>query len=92
MNENSQRSFFAKMTRDEPQYFWKLSLIIFNILIQLRLKKKDVQQIFRPEDKEEGVRTPTKADFIEILKENVVITKSELRLLWTFIDPYEQAY
>jgi len=33
MNENSQRSFFAKMMRDEPQYFWKLSSIFFNILI-----------------------------------------------------------
>ena len=60
--------------------------------IQLRLKKKDIQQIFRPEDKEDGVRTPTKAEFISILKDNVVITKSELRLLWTFIDPYEQSY
>ena len=51
-----------------------------------------MSQIFRPEDKEEGLIKPTKADFIEILKENVVISKSELRLLWTFIDPYEQSY
>ena len=33
MNENAQRSFFTLMLKNEPNYFWKLSLIIFNILI-----------------------------------------------------------
>ena len=35
-------SFFKKMIKDEPSYYAKMSMIIFNILVQLRMKKKDI--------------------------------------------------
>lgn len=56
----------------------------------MKANRKDVEQLFKHETKE-GFSNPRKSEFMSVIKEEACLGNDDLELLWTFIDPNEEA-